>query len=105
MARPTKLPDAEVTRRLAARPGWSLHEGSLHRELAFADFPAAWAFMSRIALEAERMGHHPDWCNSWNRVVVELSTHDAGGITDLDFALAERIDAAAPATTAPPAGA
>ena len=103
MARPPKLPDAEVARLLAARPGWSLHDGSLHRELTFADFPAAWAFMSRIALEAERMGHHPDWCNSYNRVVVELSTHDAGGITELDFALAERIDAVAPA--APGAGA
>jgi len=95
MARPPKLPDAEVARRLAARPGWALRDGSLHRELAFADFPAAWAFMSRIALEAERMGHHPDWCNSYDRVVVELRTHDAGGITELDFALAERIDAAA----------
>jgi len=95
MPRPPKLPDAEVARRLAALPGWTLQDGSLHRELVFADFPAAWAFMSRIALEAERMGHHPDWCNSGNRVVVELRTHDAGGITELDFALAERIDAAA----------
>ena len=100
MPRPTKLPDAEVTRRLAALAGWSLRDGSLHRELVFADFPAAWAFMSRIALEAERMGHHPDWCNSWNRVVVELSTHDAGGLTELDFALAERIDLAAGPTAA-----
>ncbi len=56
--------------------------------------------MSRIALEAERMGHHPDWCNSYNRVVVELSTHDVGGITELDFALAERVQAAAPAAGA-----
>ena len=96
MPRPPKLDDAEVARRLAALPGWSLQDGSLHRELAFADFPAAWAFMSRIALEAERMGHHPDWCNSYDRVVVELQTHDVGGITELDFTLAERIQAAAP---------
>jgi 4a-hydroxytetrahydrobiopterin dehydratase len=100
MPRPPKLPDGEVARRLAERPGWSLQDGSLHRELAFADFPAAWAFMSRIALEAERLGHHPDWCNSYNRVVVELQTHDVGGITELDFALAERIQAAAPAAGA-----
>ena len=97
MPRPPKLAEAEVARRLAALPGWSLHDGSLHRELAFADFPAAWAFMSRIALEAERMGHQPNWCNSYDRVVVELQTHDAGGITELDFALAERIQAVAPA--------
>ena len=103
--RPTKLPEPEVARRLAGLPGWSLSEGSLHRELAFADFPAAWAFMSRIALEAERMGHHPDWCNSYNRVVVELRTHDAGGVTELDFALAERIDRAAAALTTPGSGA
>jgi 4a-hydroxytetrahydrobiopterin dehydratase len=102
MPRPPKLAEAEVARRLAALPGWSLRDGSLHRELAFADFPAAWAFMSRIALEAERMGHHPDWCNSYNRVVVELQTHDVGGLTELDFALAERIQAAAPAPGAAP---
>jgi 4a-hydroxytetrahydrobiopterin dehydratase len=100
MPRPPKLAEAEVARRLAALPGWSLHDGSLHRELAFADFPAAWAFMSRIALEAERLGHHPDWCNSYDRVVVQLQTHDVGGITELDFALAECIQAAAPVTGA-----
>jgi 4a-hydroxytetrahydrobiopterin dehydratase len=100
MPRPPKLSEAEVARRLAALPGWSLHDGSLHRELAFANFPAAWAFMSRIALEAERMGHHPDWCNSGNRVVVELQTHDVGGVTELDFALAEHIQAVAPAAEA-----
>jgi 4a-hydroxytetrahydrobiopterin dehydratase len=94
MARPQKLSDAEVAQRLAGLAGWTLQEGALHRELVFADFPAAWAFMSRIALEAERIGHHPDWCNSYNRVIVELSTHDAGGITELDFALAGKMQAA-----------
>lgn len=93
MPRPPRLSDAEIAARLARLPSWSLKDGSLHRELTFADFPAAWAFMSRIALEAERLGHHPDWCNSWNRVIVELSTHDAGGITELDFELAETIQA------------
>ena len=93
MARPGRLSDAEVAQRLAGLAGWTLQDGSLHRELVFADFPAAWAFMSRIALEAERIGHHPDWCNSYNRVIVELSTHDAGGITELDFALAGKIQA------------
>jgi len=81
-----------VQARLAALPAWALRDGSLHRELMFKDFSAAWGFMSRVALEAERIGHHPDWCNSWNRVVVELATHDAGGITELDFELARLID-------------
>ena len=93
MSRPARLSDAEVTQRLAGLPGWSLQDGSLHRELVFKDFVAAWGFMSQIALQAEQLGHHPDWCNSWNKVVVELSTHDAGGITETDFELARRINA------------
>ena len=95
MARPTKLAAADVTARLSALPGWSITGGKLHRELTFADFTAAWGFMSRVALVAERMGHHPEWCNVYNRVVVDLSTHDAGGVTALDFELAAAIDAAA----------
>ena len=93
MARPLKLSDTDVQSRLAALPAWALRDGSLHREFTFKDFSAAWGFMSRVALEAERLGHHPDWCNSWSRVVVELATHDAGGITELDFELARRMDA------------
>lgn len=75
-------------------PGWEVIDDRLHRELAFADFAEAFAFMGRVAIEAERLGHHPDWSNSWNRVVIDLRTHDAGGrITDLDLALARAIDA------------
>ena len=74
-------------------PRWEVVEGRLHREFAFADFAAAFAFMARVAAEAERLDHHPDWSNSWNRVVIDLVTHDAGAITDLDVALAEAIDA------------
>jgi len=95
MPRPTRATEDEIRRGLAARPGWSLRDGKLHRELTFADFAAAWGFMSRVALVAERMGHHPEWCNVYNRVVVDLSTHDAGGVTALDFELAAAIDAAA----------
>lgn len=77
-------------------PGWEVIDDRLHRELAFADFAEAFAFMGRVAVEAERLGHHPDWSNSWNRVVIDLRTHDAGGrITDLDLALARAIDAVA----------
>ena len=92
MARPTKLADADVQHRLAELPGWTLEDGALHREIEFADFSEAWGFMSRVALEAERLGHHPDWCNSYNRVILQLATHDAGGITELDFALARYVE-------------
>ncbi len=74
-------------------PEWTLREGKLHRELRFADFSAAFGFMARVALAAEAMGHHPEWCNVWNRVTINLTTHDTGGLSDLDLALARRIDA------------
>jgi 4a-hydroxytetrahydrobiopterin dehydratase len=71
---------------------WDERDGKLHREFTFADFSEAWAFMSRVALLAEKNNHHPDWSNSWNKVVIDLVTHDAGGITDRDRQLAEKID-------------
>ena len=71
---------------------WEERDGKLHREFTFADFSEAWAFMSRVALLAEKNNHHPDWSNSWNKVVIDLVTHDAGGITDQDRQLAEKID-------------
>ncbi len=76
-------------------PAWSLVEGKLHRELRFADFSEAFGFMSRVALAAEQLGHHPEWSNVWNRVVIDLTTHDSGGLTELDLELARRIDAIA----------
>ncbi|MFB1485976.1 MULTISPECIES: 4a-hydroxytetrahydrobiopterin dehydratase [unclassified Thiocapsa] len=75
----------------AASP-WSLADSKLHKEFRFKDFVDAFGFMSRVALVAESMDHHPEWSNVFNRVVVALSTHDAGGITELDFALASRIE-------------
>ena len=72
--------------------GWEVVEGALHREFVFADFVEAFGFMSRVALVAEKMDHHPDWSNVWNRVVVDLRSHDAGAITDRDVALAERMN-------------
>jgi len=92
MTRPPRLTDAEIAKRLAALPGWSLANGKLRRELTFKDFSEAFGFMARAALVAEKMDHHPDWSNVWNRVTVELWTHDAGGITELDFALAEAMN-------------
>ena len=88
MTRPARLTDAEIATRLASLPGWSLADGKLRREFRFRDFSEAFGFMARAALVAEKMDHHPDWSNVWNRVTVELSTHDAGGITALDFELA-----------------
>lgn len=73
-------------------PAWSLVDGKLHRELRFADFIEAFGFMSRVALIAEAMGHHPEWSNVWNRVVIDLTTHDTGGLSSLDVELARRIE-------------
>jgi 4a-hydroxytetrahydrobiopterin dehydratase len=80
---------------LSELPAWSLVEGKLHRELHFADFSAAFGFLVQVALAAEAMGHHPEWSNVWNRVSIDLTTHDAGALTDLDARLASRIEAIA----------
>ena len=71
---------------------WTEVDGKLRRELTFANFSEAWAFMSRVALLAEKRDHHPDWSNSWNKVVIELVSHDKGEITDRDRDLAAAID-------------
>lgn len=76
-------------------PNWTLVGGKLRRELRFGDFVEAFGFMARVALIAEAMGHHPEWSNVWNRVTIELTTHDTGGLSDLDLQLAQRIDALA----------
>ena len=90
-----KLSDTEIQTRLANLPGWALANGKLHREYGFGDFVAAFGFMASAALVAESMNHHPEWFNVYNQVRVDLNTHDAGGITELDFALAEKMDALA----------
>lgn len=92
-----RLTDAERSAALAALPGWT-HEPSrdaLVRRFVFADFVAAFAFMTAVALEAEKADHHPEWSNVYNRVTVLLTTHDAGGLSARDVALATRIDALA----------
>lgn len=72
---------------------WTESEGRLQRDFVFADFSEAFAFMTRVALLAERRNHHPDWSNSWNRVTISLTTHDAGSnVTDSDRELAAAID-------------
>jgi 4a-hydroxytetrahydrobiopterin dehydratase len=72
-------------------PGWSLVNGKLHREFKFADFSEAFGFMARVALAAEALGHHPEWSNVWSTVVIDLTTHDTGGLSNLDKQLAGTI--------------
>ena len=92
-----RLTEAERDAALRDLPGWSWDEGAnaIRRSFRFADFSAAFGFMTRVALAAEKADHHPDWSNSWNKVDVALSTHSAGGVTALDLALARACDAAA----------
>jgi 4a-hydroxytetrahydrobiopterin dehydratase len=87
-----KLSEAEVQTRLAELPSWTLAAGKLRRELKFANFVEAFGFMTRVALEAEKADHHPEWSNVYNRVVIELTTHDCDGLSERDFALATKID-------------
>lgn len=90
MARPTRLSEAEVRERLQTLSGWALRDGKLHREMQFKDFIRAFSFMTSLALLAESMNHHPEWTNVYDRVTITLSTHDAGGLTILDFEFARR---------------
>jgi 4a-hydroxytetrahydrobiopterin dehydratase len=100
------LAESERAAALEALPDWSYdaEERAIRRSFRFADFSEAFGFMSRVALEAEKADHHPDWSNSWNRVEIALTTHSAGGVTPRDVALAGRIDALA-AALAPGGGA
>jgi 4a-hydroxytetrahydrobiopterin dehydratase len=91
-----RLPPEQISSELemlnsGPNPGWVLLEGKLHRQFIFSDFMAAMAFMQSVAQEADAMDHHPEWCNVYNRVTVDLVTHSAGGITALDFRLAGKI--------------
>jgi 4a-hydroxytetrahydrobiopterin dehydratase len=90
------LTDDQVQDRLGELPGWELVDGKLHCELVLADFVAAFGLMAQVAVWAEKLNHHPEWSNVYNRVTIDLTTHDAGGITDKDFELAAKINAAAP---------
>jgi 4a-hydroxytetrahydrobiopterin dehydratase len=87
MAQP-KLAHDEIEERARQLPSWRVENGRLHRDLKFASFVEAFGFMSSLALVAERMNHHPEWSNVYNKVSIALWTHDAGGITSLDFELA-----------------
>lgn len=89
----TKLSDKDIQNQLGTLIGWQLKDGKLHKAYKFKNFVEAFGFMTKVALEAEKMNHHPEWFNVYNRVVIDLTTHDAGGISDLDVALAKKFDA------------
>ena len=86
------LDQGTIGQRLADRPQWTLENGKLRQEFVFRDFVEAFGFMTRVALLAERADHHPEWSNVYKRVVILLSTHEVGGISDRDFLLAAAID-------------
>ncbi len=92
MTQRTPLTGDELARAVAALPGWSIAGGKLHREFKFPDFVRAFSFMSAAALVAEARNHHPEWFNVYGRVVVDLTTHDAGGITQNDLDLAKKMN-------------
>jgi 4a-hydroxytetrahydrobiopterin dehydratase len=89
--KPEKLSEKQIADELEKLPGWKMKGGNLHHTFEFADFNEAFGFMTRAALVAESMGHHPDWTNVWNKVDVNLSTHSIGGISNLDFQLAGKM--------------
>ncbi len=92
MATIKKLNDSELQHELKNLSGWSLLNGKLHKVFQFASFVEAFGFMAKVALVAEAMNHHPEWFNVYNRVVIDLTTHDAGGISMRDLELAAKID-------------
>jgi len=86
----TKLSPSELDAALQNLNGWQIENGKLHRQFQFKSFVEAFGFMSSVALVAEAMGHHPEWFNVYNRVTMDLTTHDAGGITQKDIDLAQK---------------
>ncbi|MFO7635056.1 MAG: 4a-hydroxytetrahydrobiopterin dehydratase [Caldilinea sp.] len=93
MTEASALTETQIEIALHDLPRWSVVDGKLHKAFQFADFTAAFGFMTKVAIEANTMNHHPEWCNVWNKVVIDLVTHEAGDrISDLDVALAEKIE-------------
>src|SRR5579872_3925329 len=93
MSARNKLTEAEIQSALKDLKDWTLAQGKLHREYKFADFIHAFGFMATAAIAIEKMNHHPEWFNVYNKVTVDLSTHDAGGVTAKDVELAKLLDA------------
>jgi 4a-hydroxytetrahydrobiopterin dehydratase len=84
----TKLSEDQIKKELVNLPGWSIVNGKLHKDFVFKDFIEAFGFMTTAALHIEKMNHHPEWFNVYNKIKIDLTTHDAGGITQNDIDLA-----------------
>jgi 4a-hydroxytetrahydrobiopterin dehydratase len=97
MARPVALEPERIDEALRSMDDWVVEAGKLHARFAFGDFSTAFGFMSAAAVVAAEMDHHPEWSNVYSKVTVDLVTHDAGGITELDLRLARRMSALAAA--------
>jgi 4a-hydroxytetrahydrobiopterin dehydratase len=95
LAEVAKLTDAELSSAVAKLPGWSVKSGKLHRDYKFPDFAHAFGFMATAAPSIEKNNHHPEWANVYNKVSVDLTTHDAGGITQKDVDLAVLLESIA----------
>ena len=87
-----KLSEIEIQEILKELSGWTVVNGKLHKEMEFTDFNQAWQFMTTAVVEIEKMNHHPEWFNVYNKLVIDLMTHDAGGITENDVNLAKHLD-------------
>jgi len=87
-----KLSEDEIKNEMAKLKGWKIVDGKLNRTFEFADFNEAFGFMTRVAMEVEKLNHHPEWFNVYNRVKIELVTHDVGGLSNFDFKLANIIN-------------
>ena len=91
----SKLTEEQIKKELANLQGWSVANGKLHKDFVFADFVEAFGFMTKAAIHIEKMNHHPEWFNVYNKIKVELVTHDAGGITQNDVSLAKTLNSLA----------
>jgi 4a-hydroxytetrahydrobiopterin dehydratase len=92
--RTTLLTEDQIAEWMPSLARWERRGHNLHRELSFRDFTEAFGFLTMVALVAQRFDHHPDWSNSWNKVVIDVTNHSAGGLTEIDFELATAIDKA-----------
>ena len=88
----SKLSELEIQQQVAKLGGWQVVSGKINKTFEFEDFVQAFGFMTRVAMEAEKMNHHPEWFNVYNRVTIDLVTHDVGGISNYDIKLAKTID-------------
>lgn len=86
------LSENEITAHLTKFEGWAFKDNAIHTSFEFDNFKDAFSIMTRLAFEAEKLNHHPDWSNVYNKLYISLSTHEAGGVTEKDFQLAEIID-------------